>query len=266
MTRGNPAFSPQDLLRITDETFVRRVEFHDELPSTSDRAIKLAADAALNTPLLVLAELQTAGRGRGANRWWSGEGALTYSLVLDLPALGLPTEQAPPMSLVSALAVRDTLYHFLPDADLQLKWPNDVFANGRKVAGLLLETAGGRLDRVIVGIGVNVNNSLADAPDEIRANATSMMDERGSPLELAAVLIAVLRQLSVEYSALAAGEMDLPSRWRAHCLLDGRRVQVVRGKNTTAGTCCGISKSGALIVENDLGRHELNSGTVRPLR
>ena len=84
-----------DLPRLLAETFIQRIEFHEELPSTNDLALRLAVDETLATPLLVLADRQTAGRGRGVNRWWSNDGALTFTLVGDFvgaavaPAAGL---------------------------------------------------------------------------------------------------------------------------------------------------------------------------------
>ena len=90
-----------DLPRLLAETFVRRLEFHEELPSTNDLALRLAGDESSETPLLVLANRQTAGRGRGVNRWWSNDGALTFTLVGDFVDPQSP-QRWPQISLVTA--------------------------------------------------------------------------------------------------------------------------------------------------------------------
>lgn len=154
-----------DVQRILSATSVRTVEYHDELTSTNDLALQLVSGQPL--PLLVVAERQTGGRGRGGNKWWAAEGALTYSLVVDAAALRLEQRSWPRVSLTVALAISDTLDELLPNRAVQLKWPNDVYLQGRKVCGILVETAPRFPGVLVLGIGVNVNNSLAAAPAEL---------------------------------------------------------------------------------------------------
>ena len=161
-------FQPADLDRIQDESPVRVVQYYRQLPSTSDRALQLARVDECETPLVVLAELQTAGRGRGSNRWWAGPGALTFSLVVDLEN-GQRAVGDTRISLATALAVRDALSTFDRTACFQLKWPNDIYLQSRKIAGILLERPALYLNRLVVGIGVNVNNSLQGAPAALQA-------------------------------------------------------------------------------------------------
>src|SRR5262245_48689583 len=106
---GNPRQNASfDFDRIRRETLVRQVEFHQEIGSTNTRALELVAAEHL-IPLLVLADRQTAGRGRGKNRWWSGEGALTFSLVIDAAAAGISANRWPNVSLAAGLAVAETV-------------------------------------------------------------------------------------------------------------------------------------------------------------
>ena len=128
-------FTLDQLQQIRRETFVADVEFHEQLSSTNDRAIEVANDPALLKPTLIVARDQTAGRGRGNNQWWSSEGALTFSLLLDGDA---SCHQQRPWSLVSlsmGVAICDAILALCPDLDVGLKWPNDVHILGRKVAG-----------------------------------------------------------------------------------------------------------------------------------
>ena len=122
-----------DLPRILADTFVRRVEYRDELDSTSDLALRWAAEANSERPLLVLADRQLRGRGRGENRWWTGQGALTFSLVVDISLLRQQSPAWPRVSLATALAVCEAILERWPHHDVRIKWPNDVFLQGRSL-------------------------------------------------------------------------------------------------------------------------------------
>src|SRR5262245_398009 len=98
-----------DLSRLAAANLVAQIDFHESLGSTSDRALALAAEGAANLPLLVLAQRQTAGRGRGPNRWWAADGALTFSLVLEAPPERLPPDCWPQVALVAGLTICETL-------------------------------------------------------------------------------------------------------------------------------------------------------------
>lgn len=251
-----------DLNRIRAETPVCRVEYHRALPSTSDRALEVAAREVLDTPYLVLAEDQTGGRGRGTNRWWAGPGALTFSLVLEAGRLRVPPERWPKLALTAGLAVSDAIGELAPGAPVGLKWPNDVYLEGRKVCGILVEVPSSRSGRVVLGIGLNVNNSLAAAPPELRATATSLVDETGRRHDLTAVLVGVLERLNREFAALAGADVDLSERWRASCVLDGQPLTVAAGEEIIEGVCAGIDRDGALVIETVTGTKRLFSGTV----
>src|SRR5690606_23569450 len=133
----NQPAAPFDLQRIRDETLVRTIDFHWELDSTNSQAIRMLEQSELPTPLLVLAETQTQGRGRGQNRWWSAPGALTCTLVAPLDKL--PADRLPQVSLTTGLAVCQAVESLAPQADLGIKWPNDVYLDDRKLAGILIE-------------------------------------------------------------------------------------------------------------------------------
>src|SRR5262245_23444181 len=112
-----------DIPRIADSKLVAEIDYHESLGSTSDRALELAARRAPKLPLLVLANRQTSGRGRGANRGWASTGALTFSLVLDEAASGMTRERWPLRSLIAGLAVCRALADLVPRGDWRVKWP-----------------------------------------------------------------------------------------------------------------------------------------------
>lgn len=243
-----------------------RVEWHDELDSTNNYAAALALRGSLDTPYLIGATRQTAGRGRGQNAWWSADGALTFSLLLNPQDRGLPFPRWPQIALMTGLAVADTLENFLPPAMVQLKWPNDVYAGGRKICGILTEVPAGRSDRLVVGIGLNVGNSLADAPAEIQATAVSLRDLLGqSHPSGSAVLTTLIARWEFWFQRLVANEIDFPNLWRAKCYLTGSSISVTAGPDIRSGICRGLDADGALLLETPTGIERMLAGTVRKL-
>lgn len=256
-----------DAERIAEETFVKRVEVHDELPSTNDRAIELAlGDAPF--PALVIAERQSAGRGRGNNRWWSRAGALTFSLVLDADEMRLPPALWPRLSLTAGLSVCQALEDLLRDHEvapgdhLGLKWPNDVHLQGRKVCGILVEVPPRPGRRLVVGIGVNVNNELSQAPPELRASAVSLGEWAGLRFQQLDVLLKILTQFERDLNDLRSGDESLSRRWQTRCVLRGHTVTLNTGGHEPVGTCEGIDDSGALILHTPAGRQRFLAGVA----
>ncbi|HYN63678.1 MAG TPA: biotin--[acetyl-CoA-carboxylase] ligase, partial [Candidatus Limnocylindrales bacterium] len=161
----------------------RTVEYHAQIGSTNDRA-----RAALHEPggegLAVVADLQTAGRGRRGRSWASPAGVnLMVSVGLrprvEPAAAGL-------LGIVSALAVRDACAAQVPGVELRVKWPNDVVAaDGRKVAGLLVETSleDGRMADAVIGAGINVNWRRAEMPAGVAVRATSLLELGGAAVD-----------------------------------------------------------------------------------
>jgi len=255
-------FTPADLLRLTQETFVKQYEYHQTLNSTNDRALQLAAESNAKLPLLVLADGQTAGRGRGANLWRTSTGALTFSLLFDCQASQLPTDRWPLLSLTTGLAICESLEHFLPTADVRLKWPNDVYVDSRKISGILIEARPTPQPKLVLGIGINVNNSLATAPPQIAYSATSLTDMTGKHFSLNEVLLRVLKQLEHHFHQLRDSQINLPELWQKRCLLTGREVKIDTVTNSIQGHCEGIDPNGALIVNTENGPQHCLSGTV----
>jgi BirA family biotin operon repressor/biotin-[acetyl-CoA-carboxylase] ligase len=251
-----------ELERICRETFVRHVEFHQTLGSTNDRGLELAGRPDCECPLVVLAESQTAGRGRGVNRWWSAEGALMFSLIVDCDRFALTPVNRPKASLTVGLAVCETLSEILSDVHVGLKWPNDVLLNGRKSCGILIEALPSPADRLVIGIGLNVNNSLSAAPDAVRTVATSLIDEAGQLLALPDVLIGLLGRIERNLQRLSDAGDDLRGRWRQYCILRGQTVMLDVNDRHVVGVCRGIDRDGALLLKTGSGTKRFFSGIV----
>jgi BirA family biotin operon repressor/biotin-[acetyl-CoA-carboxylase] ligase len=251
-----------DLSRIQDSGLVRQIDFHESLGSTNDRALAIGASGDLALPALVLAERQTAGRGRGANQWLTADGALTFSLVLEASTERLPLRNRSQVALVAGVAVAEALSSFVPRELIQLKWPNDIYLNRRKLGGILCESIPGWSDRFVVGIGININNRIGHA--EISATATSLIDCNGVERDLTNALVAVLDEIDRRWNELLeCGFGPAASAYRERCLLTEKVVTVAQHDGSrVAGLCRGIDDYGGLILRTESGEKSLISGSV----
>ncbi|MFM9959825.1 MAG: biotin--[acetyl-CoA-carboxylase] ligase [Planctomycetaceae bacterium] len=251
-----------DLTRLQAETFLRGAEHHVVIDSTNNRALELCPDVELRVPYLVLADQQTSGRGRGANRWWSSDGALLFSVIVDANELALPESRWPQVSLTAGVTVCEMLGNVL-SAVVGLKWPNDIWLNDRKVCGILVEVPPVVRGRLVIGIGLNVNNSFAAAPAELQTIATSLRDECGVEFDRSQLLSNIVRQLEVDLRRLAENDRSLPDRWRDLCVLRDRIVSLDTSQQVVTGRCLGIAADGALRLQTDSDEQRFYGGIVR---
>jgi BirA family biotin operon repressor/biotin-[acetyl-CoA-carboxylase] ligase len=253
-----------DLTRLTSSGLIERLEFHQSLPSTNDRAAFLAAEEFLACPALVVASEQTAGRGRGGNKWWSAAGGLMFSLVLAAQSKApnvAPSWQG--FSLTAGLAICEALEQLCPHAHFNVKWPNDVYANERKICGILIESPAQARGRLIVGVGVNVNNSFASAPAELQRSALALIDIDGRDRNLTEVLLTLLQHLSGRmHESRESGFAVTRSAWQQRSLLTGRTVTLQAGQQTHIGRCLGIDEMGALLLQTQDGCRAFPAGSI----
>ena len=236
------------LPRIKRETFVAQAELHRTIDSTNRRAMELAVLADTELPYLVLTENQTAGKGRGSNVWWSAPGALTFSLALDLGGQDFTTESWPRFALAAAVGICEVLESIAPDVPFGIRWPNDIFTGPHKVCGILPELLPGKSPRLVLGIGINSNNSMSDAPVELREAATSLFDVTGRRTNLTNLVVGVLNRLEARLLDLAGSSPDLTRAWSDRCLLRGRTVSLRMDSDLVQGGCEGIDATGALLL------------------
>ena len=250
---------PFDLERITAETFVKRVHFFDSIDSTNTAALR-ATSTASETAELFLTDQQTSGRGRGENQWWSTDGSLTFSLLA--PPLPIPEERIALASLATGVAICQAVERFLPAARVRLKWPNDVFIDGKKAAGILIESTAQKPRRLVVGIGLNVNHTFDGAPQELKETATSLQNAMGQPFDRTEVLIECLKRLEQRLNQLATGSASLTERWQHYSLLTGKQVHVETDQKQLVGLCKGIAADGALLIETAEGITPCYTGVI----
>jgi BirA family biotin operon repressor/biotin-[acetyl-CoA-carboxylase] ligase len=224
--------------------------------------MELAAIAGTPVPALVLTEIQTAGRGRGTNVWWSSPGALTFSLILDLDARRAKPESWPTFALAAAVGLCDALETIAIDTNFGVRWPNDVCCGTKKICGILPELAMSTGSRLVLGVGINVNNSIEHAPDELQTSATSLIDITGRRERLTSVLVLVLNALEQRFAELAASDPLLHGAWSDRCLLRGRKVRLRFNSDEVEGRCTGIDATGALGLETRDGIKLFHGGVV----
>jgi len=264
---------------IRAATFVRHVEIHDTLGSTNDRAAELARDIDIELPALIAARHQTAGRGRGSNNWWSADGALTFSVLFAPADFGVSIADWPQLSLATAVAICDALSNELSplqSRSLGIKWPNDVMLDGAKICGILIESPGGASpakERLIIGIGTNVNNTFHAQPTfhaltqrgRTSPNAISLCKATSHPHNLQHLLCEILCALEARIGQLANCDPQLPIAWKRLCWLTEQNVEVHANGKWIDGVCLGIDGDGTLLVESVFGNHRIRSGSVRVL-
>ncbi|MFO0953876.1 MAG: biotin--[acetyl-CoA-carboxylase] ligase [Isosphaeraceae bacterium] len=234
--------------------FVEEVVFQDEVVSTSDLARDLASNGRLRLPAAVHAARQTRGRGRGTNAWWSDEGSLTATLILDPAAHGLRLDHQPRVALAVAVAVAEAVEGLgRTSAPVQIRWPNDVEAGGRKLAGILPERIEVPEPRLLIGVGVNVSTRLDEAPPEVRGMSTSLnelLPEAAQPLPSpSGFLRRFLLRLEKTLPRLAADDPKLAEHWSVRDSLLGETVRVNLGNRVATGVGRGIDAEGALLLD-----------------
>ncbi|MBP85552.1 MAG: biotin--[acetyl-CoA-carboxylase] ligase [Planctomycetaceae bacterium] len=251
-----------DIERVLSATTLQHVEHREETGSTNDLAIELASLGETPCPFLVIADRQTSGRGRGNNQWWAADGSLTFSLVIDADARKLARSHWPKLSLTVGLAVCQTVEALVPGGGVRLKWPNDVYLGDRKVCGVLVETLSARPETIILGVGINVNNSFREAPAELQSIATSLVDRAGREFDRSDLLVQLLVELDQLTARIQEDSDALTESFRERCMLEGRTVSIDVGNRQVSGVCHGIDEDGALLVQREGGMERCFGGIV----
>lgn len=255
---------PAEVAAAPPAVIGRDVVFLESTDSTNARAHELGeAGAAEGT--VVIADRQTAGKGRLGRQWASPPGVNLYVSVLLRPPI--PPTSASQLTFLSAVAVARAIEE-TGAPQPRVKWPNDILLSGRKVAGLLseLNAETERIHYVILGIGVNLNMRADQFPADLRYPATSLVLEQGVPVARAAFARALFRHLDDLYrSYLADGFGPVLGAWETFFDLRGREVEVDLQPNRLRGTVLGLDRDGALLLQTAGGTERVLAGDVRPL-
>lgn len=232
---------------LKTERFGRQIRILSTIESTQNEAHKWAESGA-GEGALVIAEEQTAGRGRRGRPWYSPPGKGIWMSMVMKPLI--PLQFTPHLTLLTAVAVCRAIKKIAP-VQVGIKWPNDLLIEERKVCGILLESVAEdeRLVSVIAGIGIDVNIDASDYPESLLDIATSLKRELGQEVDRATVIAEIMNEWEQLYKLYEEqGFGPIRTLWEANSIMIGRQVHIQSPYGTVSGTAQGLDDSGALIV------------------
>ena len=265
--RGYQLVSSPDMLFADDmmsrlgkvQVIGRKIMVLEQTTSTNDE-IEKAAMNGHEEGLVVFAESQTHGRGRMGRRWSSPAGKGLWFSFLLRPRLapGECTQLTAAAATALVRAIQDKT-----NISPEIKWPNDLMIQGKKVAGILTEMSA-ELDtvrHVIVGIGIDVNQTASEFPADIQSTATSLKLATGKNISRTDLAITILRELDQDYSRIVRGKFSaVADEWASHCSTLGRQVKIEVGQRRIIGRAEALDESGALLLRTEHGRVERVTG------
>ncbi|MFQ6124389.1 MAG: biotin--[acetyl-CoA-carboxylase] ligase [Candidatus Heimdallarchaeota archaeon] len=224
---------------------------YQRIDSTNDKAKELV-EAGANEGVVIIAKEQIHGRGRfhggQPRKWFSPPGGVYISIILKPP---IAPHQAPKIALVSAIAMANFL-QIKYQLDAGVKWPNDVLVNDKKICGVLTEggTKGGRLEYLIVGLGINANVDLKASPKEVRATGTSIKEELKTEISLTAFIQNFLEEFERLYEEFQKNDLfPLLNTYNTLLVTPGRWIRITTTHDTFEGIAQGIDPDGGLILK-----------------
>ncbi len=237
--------------RLGNCALVREIVVFEETDSTNDQASKLGKNGAASG-LAIFAEKQNAGRGRFGRRWESASHLGLWMSLLLRPTFS--PEKWPRLTTWAAVSIASAIER-ATGVRAGIKWPNDIFVDGRKIAGVLIETG---LDRAqenfaVVGIGLNANHAREDFPDALASIATSLRVATGHAIDRTAMAAAILRELDAHYADLDRRFEQLVAEATRRSVLLGRWVQVRAADSMLEGVAENLDANGQLLLRTSDG-------------
>jgi BirA family biotin operon repressor/biotin-[acetyl-CoA-carboxylase] ligase len=246
--------------RLNTQYIGDKIEVLTTVDSTNQVARERLQTGEADSGGVIVARTQMHGRGRRGRSWISPPGGLWFSVILRPD---LPMQDIPLLSLTFAVAIAQALDEYV--SEVQIKWPNDVFIHGKKVAGILLEMSGeiDQMDYLIAGIGVNVNVHEQELSDELGAIATSLSQQAGKKFNLSEVLACLLQSMDDQYRQLLEGGFEsILEVYKSRCLHLGKAIQIHRGSQLVEGINIDVDSRGTLIVQSGDTLERIHTGDV----
>ena len=241
------------------------IRYFAEVDSTNTAAVlDLSQAEDLTIPRLYVADAQVAGRGRHGKSWVADRGTLTFSLVT--PAVNLSSGLPAPISIAVGVAIARTIEHLAAPLIARIKWPNDVYIDDGKVAGILIEAIPTRRDAVVIGVGLNVatdfrkSDAILDSPAKSICELTQRYPHRYQ------WLAECVGQILDALDELANRPEEILKDHRSRCLLKGNSIRYLNDGQWQHAHCEGIDNAGLLLVRNGQTLHHLSSGEVHRVR
>ena len=249
-------------LGLQTKTLGKTIHYEESVETTQKIAHTLANEGAPEGTLVV-AEEQLGGKGRLMRNWYSPKYSGIWMSLILRPSI--PFQQAPQLTLIAAVAVVQAIEH-TTDLKPQIKWPNDILINRKKVTGILteLQAESDRIHSVIIGIGMNVNQEKNDFPEELQEIATSLLLEGGKKVSRARVIQEVLVRLETLYEQfLAEGFLPIKQLWESYAISLGKEIKATTVNSTIVGKAIGITDEGVLLLEDHTGKvHNIYSADI----
>ncbi|RAU95552.1 biotin--[acetyl-CoA-carboxylase] ligase [Paenibacillus sp. YN15] len=239
--------SPDDLLPLLRTRVLgKSIHCFDEVDSTQNVAQRLIRDGAPEGTL-VLAERQTAGRGRLGRHWHSPKGKGIYMSLVVKPEI--PLHLTPHLTLLAAVALNRAIRKVVPEVEPGIKWPNDLLIGGKKISGILLESSAEneQLQYIVTGVGISCNLERSDYPEELADRATSLLIESGRRIDRARLIAQFLGQLEELYGLYySQGFSPIQTLWEASAVTLGQTVRSSDANGSFEGTAVGLNEWGGL--------------------
>ena len=259
-----PEYSREEILySIESNEIGTEVKFYETIGSTNDEAKRLAELGATNGTVVV-AESQVQGKGRLGRSWDNGKGQSVMMSVILRPN-DIAPQNIQTITLATAVAVLEGITDVC-DVEPRIKWPNDVLIDGKKICGILAEIncEADRINYLVIGIGVNVNQEIEDFDESIRETATSIYLKTGEKLDRKKIIARILFHLEQKYSTIVCGKTEgIIEDAKKHSATIGKKVKLIATDNVREAFAKDITNRGTLVVINEEGEtEEIFSGEV----
>jgi BirA family biotin operon repressor/biotin-[acetyl-CoA-carboxylase] ligase len=256
---------PQEIQRGLSTNYVgKEIYYFPELKSTNIRAKEKALHGAegISEGTLIVAERQSAGKGRLGREWFSPVGGIWFSVIL-YPQLS--PSYISRITLMTAVAVVKAI-KICTQIKSQIKWPNDILINEKKVCGILTEMSAELdiINWVVVGIGINVNIDLREFPEDIQENTISLKETSGKEISRVKLAQTFLQEFEKYYEILKRREFSsILKEWKLYSHTLGKKIRVDIGERIITGEAVDINEEGSLILKKEDGELvEIISGTI----
>jgi BirA family transcriptional regulator, biotin operon repressor / biotin---[acetyl-CoA-carboxylase] ligase len=248
------------------------IRYFSEIDSTNSAALRdLQGIAPDSLPRLYLADRQNAGRGRHGRNWVADNGTLTFSLVIppqsaetNEPSFALT--RSTPVSIAVGVAVARTIDHLAAPFASRIKWPNDVYCNEGKVAGILIESAPLPYNMLVIGVGINVSTDLKQVSNAFESPARSISEFTQRHPHRYQWLVEVVDQIIDAIGELHESPLSIVQEQRSRCMLRGQSIRYLVGTQWHHAACEGIDTDGSLMIRDASGLKRLSSGEVQRVR
>lgn len=249
-------------LGLHTKTMGKKIHYEESVETTQKIAHKLANEG-VPEGTLVVAEEQSGGKGRLVRKFYSPKYSGIFMSLILRPKI--PFHQAPQLTLLAAVAVVQAIEN-TTELKPQIKWPNDILINRKKMTGILteLQAESDRIHSVIIGIGINVNQQKSDFPEELQEKATSLFMEGGKKVSRARVIQEFLVCFEALYNQyLEEGFLPIKKQWESYAISLGQEITATTINSTIIGKAIGITNDGVLLLEDHSGKvHSIYSADI----